>query len=142
MKTRYHALMLGGAIWLIASASNAEEKSPAAREKELLAASTDSAVVRKGRETYASLCQSCHGEEKARDSLGDSPSNLFDEKWYNGRLPTDVERNILNGFSDKGMPAWKEVLPAEDTTALAAYLLSFQKRETAKIAQANTSAGK
>jgi len=142
MKPVFRTLAVGGAIWLIAGASNAEEKSAEARAKELLAASADSAVVRKGRETYASLCQSCHGEEKAKDTLGDSPSNLFDDKWYNGSQPTDVERNILNGFSDKGMPAWKEVLPAEDTTALAAYLLSFQKRETAKIAQAPSSARK
>lgn len=118
--------------WLLVSSIGAEEKPPAEREKELLRASADSAVVQRGRETYASLCQSCHGEEKAKDTLGDSPSNLFDEKWYNGNQPTDVERNILNGFSDKGMPAWKEVLPAEDTTALAAYLLSFQKRDRAK----------
>lgn len=125
------------AIGLLISAIAADEKSSATREKELLAASTDSAVVRRGREAYAGLCQSCHGEEKAKDSMGDSPSNLFDEKWYNGSQPTDVERNILNGFFEKGMPAWKEALPAEDTTALAAYLLSFQKREPAKVASAS-----
>lgn len=135
MKKPYRVLAVVLVIWMLIAPSVAEEKQPGNREKELLAASADSAVVRKGRETYASLCQACHGEEKAKATLGDSPSNLFDEKWYNGSQPTDVERNILNGFSDKGMPAWKEVLPAEDTTALAAYLLSFQKREPSKTAQ-------
>lgn len=112
------------------------EKSVATREKELLSASADPGMVQQGRETYASLCQSCHGEEKAKGTLGDAPSNLFDAKWYHGAAPVEIERNILDGFSDKGMPAWKEVLPAEETTALAAYLLSFQKREPAKSTQA------
>ena len=84
---------------------------------------------------YGALCQSCHGEEKAKDTLGDSPSNLFDAKWYHGSRPNEIEHSILNGFLDKGMPPWKDALPPEDTTSLAAYLLNFQKRAAARPSQ-------
>lgn len=111
-----------------AALAAANKGEPSGRDAALLAASADAAVVRQGRENYAALCQACHGEEQARGTLGDAPSNLFDGKWYNGSRPAQIEGNILNGLLEKGMPPWKEALPGEDITALAAYLLSFQKR--------------
>jgi cytochrome c oxidase cbb3-type subunit 3 len=102
-----------------------EPDKAAARDTELLAASRDAAVVKQGKATYVALCQACHGDEKTKV---DSPSNLFDAKWYHGSRPTEIEHSVLTGFIDKGMAAWKDVLPPEDTTALTAYLLSFQKQ--------------
>ncbi|HEY0944280.1 MAG TPA: cytochrome c [Opitutaceae bacterium] len=102
-----------------------DEASGGNRDAELVAASKDTALVNQGREAYASFCKSCHGEEKGQSS--DAPSNLFDAKWYHGARPSEVEHTVLSGIMDKGMPGWGEVLPAEDTTALTAYLLSFQK---------------
>lgn len=116
------------ATLLSATTAVADKSEPSGRDAALLAASADAAVVRQGRENYAALCQACHGEEQARETLGESPSNLFDAKWYNGSRPSQIEGNILNGILEKGMPPWKEALPGDDTTALAAYLLSFQKR--------------
>jgi mono/diheme cytochrome c family protein len=104
-----------------AAASNGAEK----RDAELLAARDTPAAVKQGKKIYRDLCQSCHGDEKV---AGDAVSNLFDTKWYHGGRPGEIERNTLNGFLEKGMPAWKEVLPAEDVTAVTAYILSFQKR--------------
>ena len=95
------------------------------RDAELLAARDNTAIVKQGKKTYRDLCQSCHGDEKV---TGDAVSNLFDAKWYHGGRPAEVERNTLDGFLDKGMPAWKEVLPPEDVAAVTAYLLTFQKR--------------
>ncbi len=124
---RVHLLAAAAAL-LLATNATATKNEPSGRDAALLAAPADAAVVRQGRENYAALCQACHGEEQARDTLGESPSNLFDSKWYNGSQPAQIEGNILNGLLEKGMPPWKEALPGEDTTALAAYLLSFQKR--------------
>lgn len=94
------------------------------RDAELAAAARDAAVIRVGKETYQGLCKSCHGEESAQ---GDSASNLFDGKWFHGAKPAEIEAVVLRGVLDKGMPGWGEVLPAEDTLAVTAYLLSAQK---------------
>src|ERR1700712_1548608 len=108
---------------LLAEEKSAEEAA-AKRDTELIAAAKDSAVVKAGKATYASLCQSCHGDAKA---TGDSPTNLFDKKWYHGGRPSEVERTVLLGVIEKGMPGWGAVLPTEDTTAVTAFILSFQK---------------
>ena len=113
----------------VAAAPVDDAPSPAApaggRDAELVAASKDAALVKQGRESYASFCKSCHGEEKGQSS--NAPSNLFDPKWYHGEKPSEIEHTMLKGVAEKGMPGWGEVLPTEDTTALIAYLLSFQK---------------
>lgn len=103
-----------------------DEKSEAAdkRDAELLAAAKKPSIVKSGKATYIALCQTCHADPKVK---GDSPSNLFDDKWYHGGRPHEIERTILQGVLDKNMPAWGAVLPPEDTTAVAAYLLSMQK---------------
>jgi cytochrome c oxidase cbb3-type subunit 3 len=95
------------------------------RDAELTTAAANPSVVKQGRELYVALCQQCHG---AQGNKTDSPSNLFDEKWYHGSRPSQIEQSILAGIPAKGMPAWGEALPAEDTTAVTAYLLSFQKK--------------
>ncbi len=100
-----------------------QEKS-ARRDAELIAAAKDPAVVKSGKATYTALCLACHGAETAQ---GDSPSNLFDPKWYHGGRPSEIERTVLVGFLEKNMPPWGEVLPPEDTTAVVAFILSQQK---------------
>lgn len=109
---------------------------PSARDAELLAKAKDAALIKQGKDTYAGLCLACHGPEK---NDVDSPSNLFDPKWYHGATPTQIEATILKGVLEKGMPGWGEILPAEDTTAVTAYLLSFQKPD-ASLAGTSTTA--
>ncbi len=94
------------------------------RDEALRKAATDASVVALGKENYASFCQACHGEE---GNKADSPSNLFDTKWYHGGTPAEIEHTILTGVLEKGMPGWGEILAPEDTTALTAYLLGFPK---------------
>jgi mono/diheme cytochrome c family protein len=110
---------------LVASAGAAPDNVADKRDAELLAARDNPAVVKRGKKIYRDLCQACHGDEKV---TGDAVSNLFDAKWYHGSRPGEIEQSTLNGFLEKGMPAWKDALPPEDTTAVTAYLLSFQKR--------------
>jgi mono/diheme cytochrome c family protein len=110
---------------LVVSARGATESGGNKRDAELTAARDSAAIVKRGKKMYRDLCQSCHGDEKV---TGDAVSNLFDPKWYHGDSPTDIERNILDGFLEKGMPAWKDALPSEEVVAITAYLLTFQKR--------------
>ena len=94
------------------------------RDAELVAKAKDPTVLKQGKAVYLGLCQGCHGNEQAK---GDSPSNLFDAKWYHGGRPSEIEHTILKGVIEKNMPGWGEVLSAEDTTAVTAYLISQQK---------------
>lgn len=97
---------------------------PNPRDAVLLAAAEDPAIVALGKENYASFCLACHGTE---DTTIDSPSNLFNGRWHHGETPSAIERSILVGLLDLGMPGWSEILAPEDTTALTAYLLSVQR---------------
>ena len=107
-----------------APAAKAAEDTTAKRDAELVAASKDPAIVKSGKETYTALCLACHGATTAK---GDSPANIFDNTWYHGGRPSEIEHSVRTGFLDKNMPPWGEVLPAEDTTALVAYILSQLK---------------
>ena len=102
----------------------AADDSMAKRDAELFAASKDAAIVKSGKETYTALCLACHGAANVKN---DAPSNLFDDKWVHGGRPSEIERTLMKGVIEKGMVAWGEVLPPEDTTALVAYILSQQK---------------
>ncbi len=112
------------AAWVpLGATAKPEATPPQGRDAELLASARKPELVSVGKEIYAGLCKACHGEENVQ---GESPSNLFDTKWFHGGKPTDIERIIALGLLEKGMPAWGEVLPAEDVTAVVAYLLSVQ----------------
>jgi cytochrome c oxidase cbb3-type subunit 3 len=111
----------GGVAW---GGEEAESKVSEARDAELLAAAKKASVIKAGKATYLGLCQSCHADPKAK---GDSPSNLFDTKWYHGSRPSEIERTIQQGVLDKGMPPWGPVLPPEDVADVTAYILSMQK---------------
>ncbi len=87
----------------------------------------DPASIEKGKQTYAMFCQACHGPE---DPSIDSPSNLFDKKWYHGEGRSGVEKSIREGILEKGMPGWGPMIPSEDIDAILDYLFSFQTTET------------
>lgn len=93
------------------------------RDAALLFLSKDSSKVIEGREAYNAFCLACHGPEGIDI---DSPSNLFDDKWYQHSGPSGIEKSIREGVIEKGMPAWGEMIPGEQIDALTAYLLSFQ----------------
>lgn len=116
------------ALTASAGAGDAAPAAPSAPDRDavLQAAARDEAIVQLGRETFGSLCQACHGDASAQ---GEAVSNLFDAKWHHGSRPSEIERTILRGVLDRGMPGWGEILAAEDTTALTAFLLRSQQRD-------------
>ncbi len=93
------------------------------RDSTLISLSKNNTKVSQGREAYNAFCLSCHGPENVEI---DSPSNLFDDKWYQHSGPSGIEKSIREGVVEKGMPAWGEMIPKEQIEALIAYLLSFQ----------------
>lgn len=125
---RHAALGLAALALLVVTYAHATKpEAPTGRDAELAAAAKNGELTRTGKEIYAGLCKACHGEETVQ---GDSPSNLFDTKWYHGEKPTEIEAIVQRGILEKGMPGWGEVLPVEDVTAVVAYLLSVQPAPT------------
>lgn len=108
---------------LLCSTADAEEPATSAETKSV-ANELDPASIEKGKETYAMFCLACHGAE---DAGIDSPSNLFDPKWYHGEGREGIGKSIREGIVEKGMPAWGQMIPEEDITAVIDYLVSFQK---------------
>ena len=96
----------------------------APRDLELMAMSRDTAILSKGALQYSMFCIACHA---AADIGGDSPSNLFDTIWYHGSTPSEIERTILEGYLDAGMPPWQSMIPDDDIAAMVAYLLDATK---------------
>lgn len=70
-----------------------------------------------GREIYQDLCERCHGKAMA------SPGLAFDLRKFPLNDPQRFEKSVLNG-TEKGMPAWKGQLSAEDIRALWDYVKS------------------
>lgn len=92
-------------------------------------AAASAASVEKGKTSYGMFCQACHGPE---DTTIDSPSNLFDTKWYNSDGPHGIEKTIREGIAEKGMPAWGQMISDEEISSIIAYLLSFQNPDASK----------
>ncbi|MFW5883576.1 MAG: c-type cytochrome [Verrucomicrobiota bacterium] len=109
------------------STSAAPSAPPAdSRDAELWAMALDDEIVAEGKGLYDSFCLSCHGTVADARRAGDSPSNLYDDKWYFGSRPEEIERLIHVGALEKGMPPWKGMLPDEQLAAMTAYLLTYQ----------------
>ncbi|WP_017444199.1 c-type cytochrome [Gayadomonas joobiniege] len=92
-------------------------------DEELNALSLKPDVNKKGQSLYLSFCAGCH----KKDLSGAVGFNLKDGEWIHGDKPTDILRNLQNGFSSAGMPGFKNAISLADQKAIVAYILS--KRE-------------
>lgn len=125
LKNLRRAVMLASLPVSLSICSISSADQPAASEEtEPEAKELDPASVEKGKQTYAMFCLACHGAE---DAGIDSPSNLFDSKWYHGEGREGISKSIRKGILEKGMPGWEQMIPEEDITAVIDYLVSFQK---------------
>lgn len=91
---------------------------------ELWKMSRDPQVVSAGRNTFQTLCASCH----MPDLSGKIGPNLKDTQWIHGGLPHEVVATITNGVPVKGMPTWGPALGKQKISEVAAYVLSFHKQ--------------
>ena len=80
---------------------------------------TDS-IVAAGKDTYASMCMSCHGD-RLQGGIG---FNLADDTWVHGGKPLEVIKTVSDGVPAKGMPAWGAVLGPKKSAEVVAFILS------------------
>lgn len=95
------------------------------REEDLLAKVADSTAVQKGAAVFAAKCAMCHGS-KAEGLVG---PNLTDRYWLHGNTLSDIKTVIEKGVLEKGMLAWKGVLPDDDILSLVAFIGSIKNTE-------------
>jgi cbb3-type cytochrome c oxidase subunit III len=85
---------------------------------------TAEAEMKRGEEVYKSRCLGCHlPEGKARVKR----LNLADNEWRHGGTQKDIEKIVSEGVSGTAMQSFKEVLPKDDITAVAKYVLSLSQ---------------
>jgi cytochrome c oxidase cbb3-type subunit III len=104
----------------------AKERFPAAFEtldldSGELAASTDPAVLARGKELFAVNCVACH----LADGGGLIGPNLCDDYFIHGHTYADALRTVNNGVLEKGMIAWKTMMPPKDIEAVTSYTFTL-----------------
>lgn len=76
-----------------------------------------------GKGHFSSKCAPCHGQ-KGEGVIG---PNLTDSFWISSKGNLEgVLVAIQKGFPDKGMPAWKALIPAKEQPYLAAYVMTLK----------------
>ena len=80
-------------------------------------------MLEKGKKAYMQYCTSCHGDY----GQGVIGPNLTDEYWLHSKGQfEDIELAINQGFPDKGMPAWKDIIPAAEKPMIAAFVTTLK----------------
>ena len=87
------------------------------------------AALKIGQSLYSSYCTTCHGSD-ARGARG--YPNLRDSDWLYGGEPDNIKVSILQGRRAL-MPAWGEVLSAEDIFNVTAYVEQLSGREVSGV---------
>lgn len=95
---------------------------PADSDEELLKLVADQASLDKGKAVFAVRCLVCHGPE----GQGLVGPNLTDNYWIHGGKITNIKATVENGVPEKGMLAWKALLPAEEIKSVVAYVYSIR----------------
>lgn len=98
------------------------EKAGLVTDDSLLAMSKDPAILKEGETTFQQLCVSCHGD-KGEGKIG---PNLTDKFYLHGGKPKQLYSTVTTGVSDKGMPAWGQVLGVTKTSRVVAYVVSMK----------------
>ncbi|MFT5823728.1 MAG: mono/diheme cytochrome c family protein [Crocinitomix sp.] len=83
---------------------------------------TDASGLAQGRLIYDQKCQSCHMDAGA----GGVGPNLTDNYWLHGSDLGSVFVTISEGVPEKGMAAWKTMIPANEIQAVASYILQLE----------------
>lgn len=87
-----------------------------------LAASTDPAVLARGKELFTVNCVACH----LADGGGLIGPNLCDDYFIHGPTYSDALRTVVNGVVEKGMISWKTMMPSKDMEAVTSYVYSLR----------------
>lgn len=79
-------------------------------------------VLTNGKAAYEQTCAACHGQ----NGEGIIGPNLTDKYWLHskGDYP-GILAALEEGFPEKGMPAWKDIIPQESHTPIVIYVMSL-----------------
>lgn len=92
--------------------------------------------IQQGRAVYIGKCAACHAETGG----GMIGPNLTDNAWIHGTgQRADIYKVVSEGVADKGMPAWGEMLKADELIAVTSYAYSLKNKNVpgGKPAQGN-----
>jgi len=73
-----------------------------------------------GKAIFATHCVACHGSDGA--GIATFPS-LVDDEWLYGNTKEDIVKMVNEGNLEKGMTPYKDVLSAEEISAVSDYIL-------------------
>jgi cytochrome c oxidase cbb3-type subunit 3 len=82
----------------------------------------DPGQVEEGKKVFAATCAACHAQE----GQGLVGPNLTDKFWIHGNKPSDVAKSVTDGFADKGMPPWGQVLGQDKVRKVAAFVVTLK----------------
>jgi cytochrome c oxidase cbb3-type subunit 3 len=88
----------------------------------LLALAANPTIVDQGERRFGATCSPCH----RADGGGVIGPNLTDDYWIHGGTPVQIHKTVTEGVTEKGMPAWGQVLSPDDLQAVVAYVLSIR----------------
>ncbi len=81
----------------------------------------DSGKIAEGKKYFGQYCASCHGPV----GQGVIGPNLTDDYWiYSSGDYDGVMKALVEGFPQKGMPAWGALIPKEQQPLIVAYVLT------------------
>jgi len=102
------------------------EAGPVTNES-LLVLAKDEKTLAEGKQLFVSTCAPCH----AAQGQGLVGPNLTDKFWLHGGAPVDIHKSISNGFPDKGMRPWAQVLGPGRVRSVTAFVLSIRGQNLA-----------
>ena len=100
---------------------------PVVDEALIVASAGDPARVEAGQKVYMSTCASCHNQQ-GQGLIG---PNLTDKFWIHGGSPMDIHRIVVEGVAANGMPAWGNILSADEAINVTAFIATLQGTEPA-----------
>ena len=96
---------------------------PQPETQDLNALVTNPEALTSGEKVYQSKCAACHGV-KGEGQIG---PNLTDTFWIHGEGTIEAIAKVINtGVTEKGMPAWGEMISGSEVNNTAAYILSLK----------------
>jgi len=109
-----------------AAAKMRAESAPVSNET-LTVLARDAATLAEGKRLFVSTCAPCHGAQ-AQGVVG---PNLTDKYWLHGGAPVQIHQSITNGYPEKGMRPWGQMLGAARVRAVAAFVVSIKGQNLA-----------
>lgn len=83
--------------------------------------------IDEGKAAFAAYCAACHADNGG----GGIGPNLTDNAWLHGGSPMEVYDVVDKGVTDKGMPAWGNILKPEQHVGVVVFIDSLRNTNVA-----------